>query len=45
MLYFWASARGQMWLLVMYGKYVQENIAPETLRRLKETFHGKDDGR
>ena len=22
---------------------VQENIAPETLRRLKETFHGKND--
>jgi len=42
-LYFWASARGQIWLLVMYGKNVQENIAPETLQRLKETFHGKND--
>lgn len=44
-LYFWASARGQIWLLVMYGKNVQEDIAPETLRRLKEMFHGKVDGR
>jgi hypothetical protein len=42
-LYVWANARGEIWLLVMYGKNVQENIAPETLRRLKEAFHGNDD--
>ena len=44
-LYFWAEAGGQIWLLVIYGKSVQENIAAGTLRRLKETFRGKDDRR
>ena len=42
-LYYWADARGQIWLLLIYGKNVQENIAAETLRRLQEAFHGKDD--
>lgn len=42
-LYVWANARGEIWLLVMYGKHVQENIAPATLRLLKEAFHAKDD--
>jgi hypothetical protein len=42
-LYVLANDQGEIWLLVMYGKNVRENIAPETLRRLKETFHGKDD--
>jgi len=42
-LYFWARSRGEVWLLVMYGKNVRENIAPETLRRLKEIFDGRKD--
>jgi hypothetical protein len=40
-----AEAGGQIWLLAIYGKSVQGNIAPGTLRRLKETVHGKDDRR
>lgn len=40
-LYYWADASGQIWLLLLYGKNVRENIEPATLRKLKETFHGK----
>jgi hypothetical protein len=43
---YWTDAEGQIWLLLMYGKNVRENIAPATLRKLKETFHDqKNDGR
>jgi len=37
-LYYWAGHRGQIWLLTVYGKNMQENVPGHVLRKLKEEF-------
>lgn len=37
-IYFWRRASGQIVLVTLYAKNATENIAPATLRTLKETF-------
>lgn len=39
-IYFWRRANGQIVLVTLYAKNVTENIAPATLRTLKEAFDG-----
>lgn len=39
-IYFWRRADGQIVLVTLYAKSVTENIAPATLRALKEAFDG-----
>ena len=40
MIYFWRRADGQIVLVTLYAKNVADNIAPATLRKLKEAFDG-----
>lgn len=39
-IYFWRRADGQIVLVTLYAKNVTDNIAPATLRALKEAFDG-----
>jgi len=37
-LFYWAGHRGQIWLLTVYGKNMQENVTVRVLRKLKKEF-------
>lgn len=40
-IYFWRRVDGQIVLVTLYAKNAAENIAPATLRKLKEAFDGE----
>lgn len=40
-IYFWRRSDGQIVLVTLYAKNVTDNIAPATLRTLKEAFDDK----
>jgi hypothetical protein len=43
-IYFTRLARGQIWMLTVYGKSAQENVAARTLRAMKKAIeYEKDD--
>jgi mRNA-degrading endonuclease RelE of RelBE toxin-antitoxin system len=37
-IYYLRSARGELWMLTIYGKNVQENIPAHMLRQMKESI-------
>lgn len=37
-IYYLRSARGELWMLTIYGKNVQENIPAHILRQIKENI-------
>lgn len=43
-IYYLRLARGQIWMLTLYGKNLRENIPAHTLRAMKEVIeNAKDD--
>jgi hypothetical protein len=43
-IYYFRSARGQIWMLTLYAKNVRESIPAHVLKELKETIDdAKDD--
>jgi len=42
-IYFNRLDNGEIWLLTMYAKSARNSIASDILRKLKESFNGKDE--
>lgn len=42
-IYYLRTARGQIWMLTLYGKNVQENIPGHVLKRLREEIEDEED--
>lgn len=42
-IYYLRTARGQIWMLTLYGKNVQENIPGHVLKQLREEIDDEED--